>query len=78
MLIAPTDNKSAMFLLLTLFTATDNDVDSMGEPFSNRGNKLKRKAAFTQEGRLNNTENYKRVCSAVKSEAASKKNIDIQ
>jgi len=46
---------------LTIGNTPDNDMDSMGEPVSNRGNKLKRKAAFTQQGRLNNTETYKRV-----------------
>jgi hypothetical protein len=37
----------------------------MGEPVTNRGNKLKRKAAFTRQGRLDNAENYKRVSDRV-------------
>lgn len=53
--------KASMILLLTCIDLLDNDMDSMGEPVSNRGNKLKRKSAFTQQGRLNNAENYKRV-----------------
>jgi len=40
---------------------TGSDIDGMGEPVTNRGNKLKRKAAFTRQGRLDNAENYKRV-----------------
>ena len=42
-------------------SSTGSDIDGMGEPVTNRGNKLKRKAAFTRQGRLDNAENYKRV-----------------
>lgn len=48
--------------LLTLYAASDSD-DSILRP-TNRGNKLKRKAKFVQEGRLDQADGprvYKRV-----------------